>query len=128
MLAWQKENLDKAVENLEVGNGWLAIRVGREELLVSYEERSIAGMSLKVEELRNMSLIPDVHCDSISLAQGSFQTEMPPPRSSIVFGVRQCQSTKDTQHLARKLQHDKFNTFGLLSRKGVWKGANIVSC
>jgi len=159
--AFQRENLDKAIEDLEVwqrtaDHSWFllmkiadpqvdaaleapdeyiestastavsipstaVIRAGLEEWSLASTTGS-AGMSLKAEELQKMSLTPVLHSDSIFLAKRQYSNG---DVAAYILNHIQCEPAskyqiikKDTRDLARKLQHDESNTFGLLSCKG----------
>ncbi|KAK0616479.1 hypothetical protein B0T14DRAFT_568079 [Immersiella caudata] len=159
--ALQKDNLDKAIEDLEVwqrtaDQSWfllmkiadpqvdaaldapeddseftattavsipstVTIRAGLEELSLAGSAGG-GGMSLKAEELSKMSLTPVPHSDSIFLAERCYSNG---DVAAYVLNQIRCEPAskyqiikKDTRDLARKLQHDEPNTFGLLSCKG----------
>ncbi|KAK0644064.1 hypothetical protein B0T16DRAFT_377950 [Cercophora newfieldiana] len=157
--ALQKENLDKAIEDLEVwqrtaDHSWfllmkiadsqvdealvapednnestastaipstMTIRAGLEELSLASTTNG-GGMSLKPEELQKMSLSAIPHCDSIFLAERCYSNG---DIARYILNRIQCEPVskykiikKDARDLARKLQHDEPETFGLLSCKG----------
>ena len=99
----------------------VTIRAGLEELSLTSAENG-RGVSLKAEELRKMSLTPVSHCDSIFLAKRKHSNG---DITVYILNNIQCEPVskyriikKDTRDLARKLQHNEPNTFGLLSCKG----------
>ncbi|KAK4452640.1 hypothetical protein QBC34DRAFT_397967 [Podospora aff. communis PSN243] len=159
--ALQKNNLDKAIEELEVwqrtaDHSWfllmkiadpqvdealdapendgestistavsipstVTIRAGLEEVFLVGTASGV-GMTLKAEELQKMSMTPVPHSDSICLAERRYSNG---DVAAYILNHIQCEPAskyqiikKDTRDLARKLQHDEPDTFGLLNCKG----------
>lgn len=80
------------------------------------------GITLDAQELRKMSLTTVPHCDSVFVAKKQHSNDT---ITSYILNRICCEPVakyqiikKDTRDLARRLQHDEPDTFGLLSCKG----------